>query len=140
MHSMPTWVGPLAAISLALIAASLLVVGGVAVFIGLALRRAKRDIGGHLAAFTADARAATARVRAEVEGFADISADAREKFQSAVRKVEERLSDLDALVEVLQEEAEETALDVAALVRTARRPTALFGMARSALRARRRRA
>ena len=136
---MPSWVGPLAAISLAVIATSLLVMGGVTVAIGLGLRRAKRDIGAHLAGFTADARAATSRLRAEVEGYADLSGETRKKLQAAVHKVEERLTDLDALVEVLQEEAEETALDVAALVHTARRPAALFGFARSALRARRRR-
>jgi hypothetical protein len=136
---MPTWVGPLAAISLAVIATSLVVMGGVAIAIGLGLRRAKREIGAHLAGFTADARAATKRLRSEVEGFADLSGETRKKLQSAVHRVEERLTDLDALVEVLQEEAEETALDVAALVRTARRPSALFGVARAALRSRRRR-
>lgn len=136
---MPTWVGPLAAISLAVIATSLLVMGGVVLAIGLGLRRARMQIGAHLAGFTADARAATARLRAELEGYADLSGETRKKLQGAVHKVEERLTDLDALVEVLQEEAEETALDVAALVRTARRPAALFGAARSAFRARRRR-
>lgn len=136
---MPTWVGPLAAISLAVIATSLIVMGGVAIAVGLGLRRAKREIGAHLAGFTADARATTARIRTEVEGFADLTGETRRKLQSAVLKVEERLTDLDALVEVLQEEAEETALDVAALVRTARRPAALFGAARSAFRVRRRR-
>jgi hypothetical protein len=137
---MPTWVGPLAAISLAVIATSLLVMGGVAIVIGLGLRRAKREIGGHLTRFTADARAATSRLRTEVEGFADLSGETRKKLQSAVHRVEERLVDLDALVEVLQEEAEETALDVAALVRTARRSASIFGVARAALRARRRKA
>ncbi len=136
---MPTWVGPLAAISLAVIATSLLVMGGVVLAIGLGLRRARREIGTHLAGFTRDARAATARLRSEVEGFADLSSETRRKLQGAVHKVEERLTDLDALVAVLQEEAEETALDVAALVRTARRPAALFGAARSAFRLRRRR-
>jgi hypothetical protein len=136
---MPTWVGPVAAISLAVIAASMLVTGGVAVVIGLGLRRAKREVGAQLARFTTDARAATSRVRAEVDAFSDLSGETRQKLQAAVRKVEERLTDLDALVEVLQEEAEETALDVAALVRTARRPAGLFGVARSALRKRRKR-
>ncbi len=136
---MPTWVGPLAAISLAVIATSLLVMGGVVLAVGLGLRRARKRIGAHLAGFTADARAATARLRAEVDGYAELSSETRRKLQGAVLKVETRLTDLDALVEVLQEEAEETALDVAALVRTARRPAALFGAARSAFRARRRR-
>ena len=137
---MPFWVGPTSAIALVVIAASLLLMGGVALAIGLGLRRAKHDIGAQLAAFTADAKAATSRLRTEVDGFADLSAETRGKLQRAVRGVEERLLDVDALVEVLQEEAEETALDVAALVRTARRSASIFGVARAALRARRRKA
>jgi phage baseplate assembly protein W len=135
---MPAWVGPTVALSLVVIATSMLVLGGVVLAIGLGLRKARRDIGAKLAVFTADAKAATTRLRTEVEGFADLSGEARIKLRRAVAKVEDRLSDLDALVEVLQEEAEETALDVAALVRTARHPLSVFGVARAALRARRR--
>jgi hypothetical protein len=51
--------------------------------------------------------------------------------------VDGRLKDLDALAEVLQEEAEATALDVAAFVRTVRRSGKILGAARS-LTARRR--
>jgi hypothetical protein len=135
---MPAWVGPTVALSLVVIATSMLVLGGVVLAIGLGLRKARRDIGAKLAVFTADAKAATTRLRTEVEGFADLSGETRVKLRRAVAKVEDRLSDLDALVEVLQEEAEETALDVAALVRTARHPLSVFGVARAALRARRR--
>jgi len=135
---MPPWVGPTVAISLVVIATSMLVLGAVVLAIGLGLRKARRDIGAKLAVFTADAKAATTRLRTEVEGFADLSGETRIKLRRAVAKVEDRLSDLDALVEVLQEEAEETALDVAALVRTARHPLSVFGVARAALRARRR--
>lgn len=135
---MPPWVGPTVALSLVVIATSMLVLGGVVLAIGLGLRKARRDIGAKLALFTADAKAATTRLRTEVEGFADLSGETRVKLRRAVAKVEDRLSDLDALVEVLQEEAEETALDVAALVRTARHPLSVFGVARAALRARRR--
>jgi hypothetical protein len=135
---MPAWVGPTVALSLVVIATSMLVLGGVVLAIGLGLRKARREIGAKLAVFTADAKAATTRLRTEVEGFADLSGETRVKLRRAVAKVEDRLSDLDALVEVLQEEAEETALDVAALVRTARHPLSVFGVARAALRARRR--
>ena len=135
---MPPWVGPTVAISLVVIATSMLVLGGVALAIGLGLRKARRDDGAQLAVFSADARKATARLKTEVDGFADLSSETRRKLRAAVHKVEERLVDLDTLVEVLQEEAEETALDVAALVRTARHPLSVFGVARAALRARRR--
>lgn len=135
---MPSWVGPTVAISLVVIATSMLVMGGVALAVGFGLRKAKRDITARLAVFSADARKAAARLKTEVDGFADLSGETRKKLRKAVTKVEDRLSDLDALVEILQEEAEDTALDVAALVRTARHPASLFGVARAALRARRR--
>jgi hypothetical protein len=135
---MPTWVGPTAAIALIVIAASLLLIGGVLLSIGIGLHQSKRHIGAQLAAFSADAKAAAARLRHEVDGYADLSAQTRGKLKRAVHKVEERLLDVDALVEVLQEEAEEAAIDVAALVRTARRSASIFGVARAALRARRR--
>ncbi|MEK7667660.1 MAG: hypothetical protein AAB409_03340 [Gemmatimonadota bacterium] len=135
---MPSWVGPTVAISLVVIATSMLVMGGVALAVGFGLRKAKRDIGAQLAVFSADAKKAAARLKTEVDGFADLSGETRKKLRRAVTKVEDRLSDLDALVEILQEEAEDTALDVAALVRTARHPLSVFGVARAALRARRR--
>ena len=136
---MPTWVGPTVAISLVVIAAAMLMMGAVALVIGLGLRKAKQDVTVKLAAFSADAKQAALRLRKEVDGFADLSGETRKKLRKAVDRVEERLTDLDTLVEVLQEEAEETALDVAALVRTVRRPASVFGMARAALRGRRRR-
>jgi len=136
---MPTWVGPTVAISLVVIATSMLVMGGVALAIGLGLRKARREVTAKLAALSADAKKAATRLRIEMDGFADLSSETRKKLRSAVDRVEERLVDLDTLVEVLTEEAQETALDVAALVRTVRRPASIFGVARSALRGRRRR-
>ncbi len=54
---MPPWVGPTVALSLVVIAASMLVLGGVVLAIGLGLRKARRDIGAKLALFTAGAKA-----------------------------------------------------------------------------------
>jgi len=136
---MPAWVGPTVAISLVVIATAMLVMGGVALAIGLGIRKARRDVTAKLAVFSADAKKAATRLRIEMDGFADLSGETRKKLRSAVDRVEERLVDLDTLVEVLTEEAQETALDVAALVRTVRRPASIFSVARSALRGRRRR-
>jgi len=134
----PSWVGPTIAISLVVIAASFLVIGAVTLLIGLALRRQSAAVRAQIAAVTADARTVTARFRHELEGFADLSVEARAKLRGALDTVDGRLQDLDALVEVLQEEAEETALDAAAFVRTVRRTGGLIGTARKALRRRRR--
>jgi len=135
----PAWIGPTIAISLVIIAASFLVMGAVALTIGLGIRKVNRDARAKLTALTADARAATARLRSELDGYADLATETRLKLTHGVAKVEQRLQDVDALVEVLQEEAEEAALDVAALVRTVRRTGGILGSARRMLRKRRRR-
>jgi len=133
----PAWIGPTIAISLVVIAASFLVMGAVALALGLGLWRISREARAKLAALTADAKSATARLKGELDGYADLATETRLKLKRGVDTVEGRLQDLDALVEVLQEEAEETALDVAALVRTVRRSGGLLGAARQAMRRRR---
>ena len=129
----PSWIGPTIAISLVVIAASFLVMGSVALLVGMGLRRQSRA----LRAFTDEARDVSLRLKGELEGFADLSADARERLKGAIESVDTRLRDLDALVEVVQEEAEETALDVASFVRTIRSTGGILGAARRKLRRRR---
>lgn len=133
----PAWVGPTIAIALVIIAASFLVMGGVALAIGVGLRRQTAAARSKLAAITADVTSVTGRLKGELEGFADISADARHRLKGAIDNVDGRLRDLDALVEVLQDEAEETALDAAAFVRTVRRTGGVLGAARKLMRRRR---
>src|SRR5260221_10297413 len=133
----PSWIGPTIAISLVVIAASFLVMGSVALLVGMGLRKQSRALRAQVAAFTGDVRAVTVRLKGEIEGFADISADARQKLKGAIESVDGRLKDLDALVEVVQEEAEETALDVASFIRTVRRTGGILGAARRRLQKRR---
>lgn len=137
MTPLPAWVGPTVAVSLVVIAASFLVMGGVALAIGLGMRKQSRKARQQLTAFAVDARAVTARLKGELEGFADLSADARRRLRGAIDAVDLRLKDLDALVEVLHQEAEATALDVAAFMRTLRRSGAVLGAARRAVKSRR---
>lgn len=133
---MQGWVGPTIAISLVIVAISFLVMGGVVLAIGLALRKHTRTVSSQIEKVTSEAKAVTARFRGELEGIADLSTEARGKLRTAIDGAEQRLRDLDALVEVLQEEAEDTALDVAALVRTVRRSGSIFGAARKSLKRR----
>ena len=133
----PSWVAPTIAISLVVIAASFLVMGSVALLIGMGLRKQSRALRAQVAAFTTEARSVTLRLKTELEGFADLSADARGRLKGAIESVDMRLRDLDALVEVVQEEAEETALDVASFIRTVRRTGGILGSARRRLRQRR---
>lgn len=137
MTPIPAWVAPTIAISLALIAASLLAMGGVALAIGIGLRQKSRALSAQLTALTADAKTVAARLKHEIERYADLSGEARGKLKGAIEAVEVRLQDLDALAEVLQEEVEQTALSAATLLRTVRGSGKVLGAARRALRRRR---
>jgi len=134
----PTWVGPTVAISLVIIAASFLVMGTVALLVGLGLKRQSSKLREQLDKVAFDARVVLQRLKGEVEGFADLSADARARLRGAIDTVDSRLKDLDALVEVLQEEAEDTALQVASMVRTVRRSGGILSAAKKAMTRRRR--
>ncbi len=67
------------------------------------------------------------RLRTEVDGIVETSQDVRERVLNAADAAEDRLIDLEALLDVLQNEVEDTALDVAAALRTTRRGSAIFG-------------
>ena len=124
------------AISLAIIALSFLAIGGGVVFGVLTILKQVKQLKEHLAKVTKETRAVADRLKGEVDGFVELSAEARGKVRGAIDSVETRLKDLDALVEVLHEEAEETALDVAAFVRTARHAGGVLGTARKMMRRR----
>jgi uncharacterized protein YoxC len=69
-------------------------------------------------------------IRTEVEGFAGTSKRLRDRVERTGRALEERFSDLETLLEILQDEVEETVLDLTAVMRTTRRGTGLFQAAR----------
>ena len=68
-----------------------------------------------------DAQHVMSSVRGEADGIVHSSKEVRERLDGLMRRTEERLQDLDALIDVVQYEVEETALDVAAALRTTRR-------------------
>ncbi len=133
------WVGPTIAISLVVVASSMLLMGALALALAVAVRRQSRAARAQLAAFAKEAHVVSERFRHELNGFADLSTETRGRLRRAIDTVDERLTDLDALVEVIQEEAEETALDAAALLRTVRRSGSILGAAGRALKRRRKR-
>jgi Skp family chaperone for outer membrane proteins len=137
MTPIPAWVAPTIAISLGLIAVSLVAMIVVAVTMALGIRGKGRALTAQLSALSSDAKAVTTRLRTEIESYADLSTDARTKLRGAMDTVEQRLRDLDALAEVLQEEVEETALSAATLLRTVRSSGKVLGAARRAVRRRR---
>lgn len=68
-----------------------------------------------------DASSVMTTIREEVDGFAEVSHDVRDRVGDLAESVEERLEDLETVVDLLHEEFEETALDVAAALRSTRR-------------------
>ncbi|HVM43961.1 MAG TPA: hypothetical protein VMT77_10650 [Gemmatimonadales bacterium] len=137
MSVIPAWVAPTAAIALVVIALSLLAMGAVVTAIGLGLRARSRAIGAQLTAVTTDARTVMGRLKVEVEGYVDLSGEARAKLKGAMTSLERRLEDLDTLADVLQDEVEDTALSAASVLRTVRRSGSVLGAVRRAVTRRR---
>jgi len=124
---MPAWVGPTVAISLVVIALAFAAIG---VAVALLARTAIREV----RELREEVAPAISAVRRITDAGADLSGDIKQEVQEylatsrAVRRdlergvyqVKSRLADLDALYEVVHEEVEDTALDVAARVRAVR--------------------
>ena len=70
-----------------------------------------------------DAGKVVTSFRSEAESIAGSTRDVRERLERMIDRTEERLQDLDSLIDVVQYQVEETALDIAAALRTTRRGT-----------------
>ncbi len=79
-----------------------------------------------------DAEHLVTTVRSEVDGFAGTSRNLRAQVEFAANSVEDRLRNLEALLDVVQDEVEDTALDFAAALRTTRRGSGLIRRMRRA--------
>ncbi len=87
---------------------------------------------------TKDAEHLVTTVRGEVDGFAGTSRHIRSQVEYAADSVQDRLRNLEALLDVVQDEVEDTALDFAAALRTTRRGGGVIRrMRRAFLRSRR---
>ncbi len=143
----PAWVGPTMAISLAVIALSVL---GMAIVLGrsvLKLVAHRKRIAAVFDTLQEDAQQAivAARrlteqaqdlmvlVRHEAGAFAETSRRVRRKVVRGIDRVEERLADLETLYDVVHDEVEDTALDVAAALRSARQGNGMIGRVRRLL-------
>jgi hypothetical protein len=143
----PAWVGPTMAISLAVIALSVL---GMAIVVGRSVLRLvahRKRIAAVFDTLQEDAQQAivAARrlteqaqdlmvlVRHEAGAFAETSRRVRRKVVRGIDRVEERLADLETLYDVVHDEVEDTALDVAAALRSARQGNGMIGRVRRLL-------
>ena len=129
----PTWVAVVTGISLAILALSAVTIALSSVIAALGVRaflRVLQDLAGPA---LDDVRQLVGTIRAEAEGLVGTSRDLRGRIVKAADAAEARLADVDALFEVVQEEVETTALDVAATLRHVRRGLSLIEWGRRAL-------
>jgi uncharacterized protein YoxC len=135
----PTWVAVVTGVSLAVLALAAIAIALSSVVAALALRTFLKVLQQLAGPAVGDVRQLVSTIRSEAEGLAETSHDLRTRIVRAADAAEARLADLDALFEVVQEEVETTALDVAATLRTVRRGLSVLEWGRRALKRRRKR-
>jgi len=131
----PAWVGPTMAVSLGIIAAAFAVIGIVTAAVGWALYKQIVSLRAQMEGLqddlkrttksirkgARDVRGVTRLVHDQVAGFASTGEEMRDRVLGAADRVQTRLQDLEALYDVVYEEVADTALDVAAGVRSFKR-------------------
>ena len=145
--TLPEWVGPTVAISLAILALSFLGMGiavAIAAFrvakqvkkVGALVDGLQDDIAHTLKGvrnLTEQAQDVMVLVRHETGAFAQTARRLRRKVVRGVDRIESKLQDLETLYDVIHDEVENTALDVAAALRTVRRGNGMLGRVRRIL-------
>ena len=143
----PDWVGPTVAISLAVLALSFL---GMAIAVAIAALRVARQakkVGGLVDGLqddiartlkgvrnlTEQAQEVMVLVRHETGAFAQTGRRLRRKTVRAVDRIEAKLQDLETLYDVIHDEVEGSALDLAAALRSLRRGNGMLGRVRRIL-------
>src|SRR5438309_895861 len=130
---MPTWVGVLGALSLAVLAAAGVVLAATHLVAARRLEQFARLLEQLAGPAVSDVRQLIATIRTEAEGLAGTSRELRGRIVKAADAAEARLQDLDALLDVVQEEVESAVLDVTATLRGVRRGIWLVDWGRRAL-------
>jgi len=129
----PTWVGVVSALSLAIIALAAIVVAVALVASALGIRTLTRALEQFAGPAIQDVRLLIGTIKGEADALVGASRDIRLRIVRAADAAENRLSDLDALVEVVQEEVEDTVVDAAATLRNVRRGVSLWQWGRKVL-------
>jgi hypothetical protein len=136
---LPTWVGVVSAISLAIIAVAALVTAGAIIAAALGVRAAVKALKVFAGPAIADVRQLIGSIKIEADALVGTSRDVRHRIVRAADAAEERLTALDTLAEVMQEELEETAVDAAATMRDVRRGFSVWKFGRKLLKGKKRR-
>lgn len=135
----PTWVGVVSALSLAIIAFAALVAAGAIIAAALGVRAAVKALKNFAGPAISDVRQLISSIKMEADALVGASRDVRQRIVRAADAAEERLTSLDALAEVMQQELEETALDAAATMRDVRRGLSVWKWSRKVLKGKKRR-
>ena len=145
--NLPSWIGPTIAISLVVIALAfagmalaLVAVGKNTVELLQGLRKEVGELREELApairsmkALTEEGRGLASKVQQEIQDVVRTSQRVRHDVERGVAQAKRRLTDLDALAEVVQEEIEDTALDVTAKLMAVRHGLGVVGRLRRRL-------
>lgn len=124
----PTWAAVVSALALLVIALAAIVVAFAAVVSALGVRATLGFFRQLALPAVDDVRGLIGTIKHEADALVGTSADLRLRIVKAADAAELRLSNLAALVDVLQEEADDAALDAAAAVRALRRGAAAFSL------------
>jgi len=136
---LPTWVGVVSALSLAIIALAALVAMVAVIAAALGVRAAVKAIKNLAGPAITDVRQLITSIKSEADALVGTPRDVRNRLIRATDAAEERLTDLDSLAEVMQAELEETALDAAATMRDVRRGLSVWRWGRKLLKGKKRR-
>lgn len=143
----PEWVGPTVAISLVVIALSILAAAVVMAIAALRISAETRKLSAMVQGYQEDVAQGLAGirrlidqgqdmlvvVRQEVGAFTQTSRRLRRKLVRGVDSIETKLADLETLYDLVHDEVEDTALDVAAALRTSRQGNGMLGRVRRLL-------
>ena len=143
----PAWVGPTIAISLALIALCFLCIAAVLGIAALLLSTQAKKLSamvdglqddvaqalGSVRRLTEQGQDLMVLVRHEAGALAQTSRRVRRKLVRGVDRVEDKLTDLETLYDLVHGEVEDAALDVAATLRSVRRGNGVIGRVRRML-------
>ncbi|HEY6852807.1 MAG TPA: hypothetical protein VI139_01070 [Gemmatimonadales bacterium] len=135
----PMWAAVVSALSLAVIAVAALAVAAGLYVAGRQFGRLLGTLEAAAGPALQDVQRLVASIRTEAEGITGTSKDLRARIVQAADAAQARLADLDALLEVIQDEVEGATVDFAATVRTIRRGASVLSLGELLLPGRRKR-
>src|SRR3989442_15804128 len=130
---MPTWVGVVGALSLAVLAAAGVGLAATHLVAARRLEQFARLLEQLAGPAVSEVPQLVATIRTAAERLAGTSRQLRGRIRKAADAAEARLRDLDALLDVVQEEVESAVLDVTTTLRGVRRGISLLDWGRRAL-------